>query len=275
MVVAGILIPVVSLTVTALALGGCIVLVSKKFYVYEDPLIETITKLLPNANCGACGYPGCSQFAAALVETRNPQLACPVGGEAIAESIGPILGMKLAEAQPVVCAIRCQGTTKHAKETAEYHGIMDCWAAMQAFHGTKLCAYACTGLGSCLSACNYGALRIEDGLLHIDGDRCVGCGLCIQECPVKVLEMVPRSAWRYYIACSSKDKGAATRKYCDVGCIACKRCEKDCPAEAITVTDNVAVIDQNLCVACGVCIDVCPTKSIVLIHDSTKKRISS
>jgi len=270
--VESILIPVVSLTVTAIVLGGCIVFVSKKYYVYEDPMIEKVTTLLPGANCGACGYPGCAQLAAALVETKDATAVCPVADEETMAKIGEVLGMTLSGAKPLVCTVRCQGSNAVSKETARYHGIMDCWAALQVFHGTKLCPYACIGLGSCLNACNYDALSLSDGLVHIDGERCVGCALCISECPTQVLEMTERSAWRYYVACSSRDKGNLTRKYCDVGCIACQRCVKECPADAINMEDNCAVIDQDACVACGVCADVCPTNSIVLIHDPIKTK---
>ena len=264
-----ILIPVISLTITALVLGVSIVLVSIKFHVDEDPLIEAVAKLLPGANCGACGQPGCSQFAATLVETRDPLMACPTISSDVNEQIGAILGMKLSGAKPIICAVKCQGTNAVSKLTAEYHGIADCWAAKQAFHGTKVCPYACLGLGSCLSACTYDAMRIVDGIVEISAQNCVGCGLCVKECPVGVLEIQERQPDRYFVACSSTDKGGATKKYCEVGCIGCKKCAKACPVEAITVDNFCAVIDQSKCTSCGECIEACPTHSIVLKKDNT------
>ncbi|HOO89242.1 MAG TPA: RnfABCDGE type electron transport complex subunit B [Syntrophales bacterium] len=265
-----IFIPVITLTVTALVLGISIVLVSKKFHVDEDPLVEAVVKLLPGANCGACGQAGCSQFAVTLVATRDPNLACPALSADGTEQIGAILGMELSGMKPVICTVKCQGTTAVAKQTAEYHGIMDCWAAKQAFHGTKVCPYACLGLGSCLSACTYDAMRIVDGIVEIIEENCVGCGLCIKECPVNVLELQEKKPNRYLVACRSTDKGAATKKYCEVGCIGCKKCEKACPAEAITVDNFCAVIDQSICTSCGACIEACPTHAIVLKEDNIR-----
>ncbi|MEA2014814.1 MAG: RnfABCDGE type electron transport complex subunit B [Thermodesulfobacteriota bacterium] len=264
-----ILVPVISLTITALVLGVGIVLVSIKFHVEEDPLIEAIVKLLPGANCGACGQPGCAQFAATLVATRNPALVCPTMSSEANEQIGAILGMKLSEKSPCICAVKCQGTNAVSKLTADYHGIVDCWAAKQAFHGTKVCPYACLGLGSCISVCNYDAMRIVDGMVEIIEENCVGCGLCVKECPVGVLEIHEKKPERYLVACSSMDKGATTRKYCEVGCIGCMKCVKACPVEAITVNSFCAAIDQSKCTSCGKCIEVCPTHSIVLRNDNT------
>jgi len=263
-----ILIPVISLGGIAFVLGLCIVFVSKTFYVQEDPLLSTVIDLLPGANCGGCGYPGCSQFAAALVEKKDPSMVCTFGGPEIAQKIGSALGIQMSETEPLVCTVRCHGTDNVAKVTANYHGIKDCWTVKIAFHGTKICPYGCLGLGSCISACDYGALSLKDGIINVNPDRCTGCGLCVDACPQQVLEMQPREPWKYYVACSSKDKGALTMKYCEVGCIGCKKCEKICPTDAIKVENFCATIDQEKCSACGLCAEVCPTNSIVLTKDS-------
>jgi ferredoxin len=199
---------------------------------------------------------------------------CPANSAEANEQIGKALGIDLSGGKPVVCAVKCQGNSAVSKMTATYHGIEDCWAAMQTLHGTKVCPFSCIGLGSCVSACKYGALEIVDGMVAVDSDLCVGCGLCIKTCPVQVLELQDKWSWRYYVACNSKDKGAVTRKYCEVGCIGCKQCEKVCPADAVKVENFCAVIDQDTCVACGLCIEECPTKAIVLKHDAIKAKES-
>lgn len=261
-----ILIPIISITVIAFILGIAIYLVSKIFYVYENPLISTINKMLPGVNCGACGYPGCSGLAKALVETRDPTKVCPVGGAELAEQIGAVLGIKMGEIKPIVATVLCQGNYKYAKPSAAYLGIHDCWAVKNVYHGPKICPYSCIGLGSCVDACKYDAIHIIDGVAKVDEDKCVGCGACVQACPIGCIEMHEKRADRYFVACRSKDKGGITKKYCEIGCIGCKRCEKVCKFDAIKVIDFCAYIDQSKCTGCGECFKVCPTHSIVHMH---------
>ena len=262
-----IIIPVISLSLVALILAIIILIVSKTFHVDEDPLVGTVTELLPGVNCGACGYPGCGNLAEVLVKSRDPSKVCPVGGKALAEQIGQTLGIKMAEAKSVTCTVICQGCYKNAKPTAEYKGIQDCWAATQIYNGPKLCPFACVGLGSCISSCKYNALKLVDGLIVVNHDRCTGCGACVQTCPKKVLIMHEKKEKRYVVACRSIDKGAVTRKYCSVGCIGCMKCQKACEAEAIAVENFCSIIDQSKCTSCGACISECPVNSIVLFND--------
>ena len=59
-------------------------------------------------------------------------------------------------------------------------------------------------------------------------------------------------------ACGNMDKGAKVMKMCDFGCIGCMKCQRECPADAIVVKDNLAAVDVSKCVGCGHCVDVCP-----------------
>ena len=258
------LIQVFALSFLAFILGLCIFIVSKKFHVDEDPMVDTISKLLPGVNCGACGYPGCTNFAIALVETRDPSKVCPVGGADVAAQIGQALGIKMVEVKPIICSVICEGTYANAKPTAEYKGIQDCWAATQIYNGPKQCPYACVGLGSCIAACKYNALKIVDGLITVNKERCVGCGACITECPKKVLVMHEKKEKRYQVSCRSTDKGGITRAYCSVGCIGCMKCQKVCEYDAIKIENFCATIDQSKCTSCGKCI------SINLLNDFEK-----
>jgi ferredoxin len=61
------------------------------------------------------------------------------------------------------------------------------------------------------------------------------------------------------IMCSNTQKGADARKACKNACIGCKKCEKTCPNGAITIINNLAVIDYNKCTNCGACVNECPT----------------
>ena len=95
----------------------------------------------------------------------------------------------------------------------------------------------------------------------VDYEKCTGCGVCASFCPKKIIKLVPFEA-EYHVGCSSLDKGAVTRTYCDAGCIGCKLCEKACESGAITVSDNVAKIDYTKCTDCGKCAEKCPKKII-------------
>ncbi|KUL31649.1 Fe-S cluster domain-containing protein [Chlorobium limicola] len=266
---------VASLGSLAFVLGIIILFVSKKFFVAEDPTVSMINALLPGVNCGACGYPSCSQFAEELVRTRNPSMTCPVGGGELAEKLGTALGITMAEPKPVTCVVLCQGHNGNARESAEYIGIRDCWAAAQAFAGTKQCRFACTGLGSCIAFCDFNAMRIENGLVVIDKELCTGCGACVPACPYGVLTMQEKKNERYLIACSSHDRGADTRKACDAGCTACQKCVRECPEQAIVIDNFLASIIQAKCTSCGKCLEVCPTKVNCILLERDMETVKS
>lgn len=96
----------------------------------------------------------------------------------------------------------------------------------------------------------------------VDREACKACGKCIAVCPKKLISLVPYDA-KLAVACSSADKGPITMKACEVGCIGCGICVKNCPAQAVTVNDFHAVIDQERCTGCGTCAEKCPKKAIV------------
>lgn len=158
--------------------------------------------------------------------------------------------------------VYCSGGTR-ANKKMDYQAET-CEAAMQLCEGGPLeCSYGCLGCGSCVQACKFDAIHINAfGVAEVDEDKCINCGACIRKCPRKLIRsrlqancMVP--------LCSNQDKGADARKQCGVSCIACRLCEKKCPAGAIAVADNHAVIDDEKCLACGACVTVCPRHVIV------------
>ena len=106
-----ILIAVISLGAIALVLAAILYVASKKFAVYEDPRIAQVGEVLPQANCGGCGYPGCSGFADACVKAGSLDgKFCPVGGQPVMAQIADILGLAAGEAEPMVAVVRCNGT---------------------------------------------------------------------------------------------------------------------------------------------------------------------
>jgi electron transport complex protein RnfB len=147
---------------------------------------------------------------------------------------------------------------------AAFAGVNDCKEVVFLNEeGDKTCRYACIGHGTCARTCPFDAIIIgEDGLPIIDKYHCRGCGLCVKECPRDVLRLASIDE-DYYVACSSRDSGKEVKKVCEIGCIACKICEKNCPVNAVHVKDNLALIDPLKCTGCGVCAEKCPREVIL------------
>lgn len=249
---------------TGLALGVLLGIASKVFHVEADPRVEKITELLPGANCGACGFPGCEGAAEAIVKGEAPVTVCVAGGHEIVEHIAEVLGIEILEkAVPLKAFVHCGGGKGKVALRYIYDGEADCQMAMQIGGGCLLCQYGCLGHGTCVKGCPFGAVEMdEDHLPKIDWEKCRGCGICIEACPRKIISLVPETS-QVHVACASLDKGKAVKDICEVGCIACKACEKICEFEAIKVENNIAVIDYAKCTNCGKCVEKCPSKCIV------------
>ncbi|MDR0905354.1 MAG: RnfABCDGE type electron transport complex subunit B [Oscillospiraceae bacterium] len=234
---------------------------SKVMYVHTDEREADLRDCLPGANCGSCGYAGCDGYAAALVGGDAKTNLCVPGGDDVSRQISDILGVPFEDVIEQVAICHCGGSYDVSEKKLEYQGIMTCAAAKTLYGGESACAYGCLGYGDCAVVCPNNAVCIEDGVARINPRRCIGCGACARVCPNKIISTVPDTV-RVIIKCSSCDKGADVRKKCEVGCIGCRKCEKECPESAITVTNNLAVIDYDKCSGCGHCAEVCTTKCI-------------
>ncbi|MCE5344646.1 MAG: RnfABCDGE type electron transport complex subunit B, partial [Eubacteriales bacterium] len=158
----GILIGTGVLAAVALVFGLLLTLVDKTFSVPSDPRRDQIREVLPGANCGGCGYAGCDALADAIAAGKAPANACPVGGAAIARQIADIIGTDAGTEQVrKVATVVCQGTLDRCKTKFAYHGIEDCTAAVLVNDGNRACAYACLGLGTCVRACKFDAIHID------------------------------------------------------------------------------------------------------------------
>ncbi len=251
---------VVILGLLGLLFGFGLAMAGKVFAVDVDPRVEKLLEVLPGANCGACGNPGCSGFAEGLVEGRCDLNDCPVCSPEARKAAAEILGVEVGEAERRIAVVHCRRETVPPR--FEYHGVKDCAAAQIVYGGFTTCRYGCLGLGTCVEACPFGAMYMgEDGLPHIIEDKCTGCGNCVRACPRGVISLAPVSR-DVHVLCNSKHPGKYTRDCCTHGCIGCKRCEKTCKHGAITVTDFLATIDYDKCVNCGECVEVCPTGAI-------------
>lgn len=257
---------VIALAGLGLLFGILITFASKKFEVEKDERVEKLLEVLPNGNCGGCGFAGCKAYATAVVAGEAPPDLCTVcSGEAV-QKIGEILGVKIQEKEAVTACVMCCGNGTNTDEKYIYDGVKNCVSAMRVSGGFKSCAYACLGFGNCVDVCNFDAIHIVDGIADVDLEKCVGCGACVKACPKSLIQLVPKTS-KYAVKCSSADKGVDTKNNCKAGCIGCKICEKNCPSDAIHVENNRAVIDYRKCVSCGICVEKCPRHIILKIRD--------
>ena len=263
MSVSGILLATVIVGGTGLILGLFLGFFGKKFQVEVDEKEEAVREALPGNNCGGCGYAGCSALAEAIAKGEAPIDGCPVGGAPVAAKIGKIMGKEAGESKHMVAFVKCAGTCDKTSTEYEYYGTRDCETMpFIPGGGPKICKDGCLGYGSCVRVCMFDAIHIVDGKAVVDRDKCKACGKCIAVCPKHLIELVPYEAM-HLVQCSSKAKGKQVMQACEVGCIACKKCEKNCPSKAVTVENNVAHIDYEKCTNCGACAEACPRKIIL------------
>ena len=258
-----ILTALILLGATGLVVGLFIGVASIFFKTEKNEKKEAILKMLPGNNCGGCGYPGCEGLAQAISEGKAPCDACPVGGAPVAQEIGAYLGETVDASVRKVAFVQCGGDEKKAEVDYEYVGLRDCkMAGVLPGGGAKTCNYGCLGLGSCVKACKFDAIHIENGIAVADPKKCTGCGQCVKACPKHLITLIPYNA-PVMVLCSSCDKGPDVMKSCKIGCIGCGICKKTCQHDAITIDQFCATIDPKKCVGCGECVEKCPRKVIV------------
>lgn len=260
-----ILIAFLVMLAVAVVAGVAITVFSHFFSVPENPKKAIIRECLPGINCGACGYKGCDDYAAALAEGGVKPNLCIPGAQGVADKIGDILGVEAEPFNDVVAFVACNGNCDATFHTAEYDGVKSCYAASMIYGGTNSCRFGCLGYGDCVNVCPSDAIYIDNGIAHVNTARCVGCGLCSNTCPKRIIRMVPQET-STVVMCSNTQKGADARKACKNACIACKKCEKTCPNGAITVINNLAVIDYEKCTNCGTCVKECPTGCLKSVY---------
>ena len=247
-----------ALTLGALGLimGVLLAVASRIFAVHTDERVEEIVAILPGANCGGCGFAGCTAYANAVVKGEASPSACVAGGAAAAQGIAKILGVDVDTRERRVAHVYCSGGDLTARRF-QYTGVQTCFAASRVANGPVECTFACLGFGDCVKACAFDAIRIENGHAFVDRDRCSGCGKCAATCPRKIIDLIPAAA-PVAVDCSSRYRGAFVRSVCEAGCIGCMLCTKKCEHDAIHVADNLARIDYDKCIGCGECAKVCP-----------------
>lgn len=255
-------VPALVFAAIGLLSGVLLTVCSKVFEVESDDRIDQISEVLPQANCGSCGYSGCAAYAEAIVKNNAPTNLCNAGGQKAAEAIAALMGVEAGEIVPKIAVVRCNGNCNaRSADKFEFDGVPSCKAAKRFYNGQSACAYGCLGYGDCVRVCPENAISIVDGVAKVDRAKCVGCGLCSKACPNQLI-VVHDITNHVDVLCSSQDNGKITRQNCKNGCIGCKKCEKGCEFGAITVENNVARIDYSKCTNCGKCVEGCPTHAI-------------
>ena len=233
-IVLSIVVPIIIISAFAAVFAFCLSYLGDRLAVERDPRIDDIERNLSGANCGGCGYAGCSQFAEALFKGEADISRCNPTPPENKKNIAKILGMSGFESEATVAVVHCAGGNR-ALDKYEYQGFGDCKSAQLLAGGSKACEYGCMGLCSCVSAC-----------------------------PKKIIGRIPKSA-KVYIACSNTTKGKEVTAVCKVGCIACGKCERVCPTGAIRLNNNLAAIDYSKCIGCMKCAENCPRKCIQIV----------
>lgn len=275
-----IMIAVIVLGVIGLLSAIVLYVISHKFAVSEDPRQGKVAAVLPQANCGGCGYPGCSGFAAACVKAADggslEGKLCPVGGQPVMEKVAAILGLAAEVSAPKVAVVRCNGTCENRPRIAVFDGVQSCRVQNMTGTGETQCAYGCLGCGDCVAVCQFGALTMNPvtGLPEVDEEKCTACGACAKACPRGIIEIRLKGpkGRRMVVLCNNKDKGPVANKVCKVSCIGCGKCVKTCDKfEAITLVNNLAYIDAEKCRLCRKCEEACPKGAIHAINFPPRK----
>jgi len=262
------IVTVIAITCIGFGCSFALAIAAKFFEVKEDPRVDEVHELLPGINCGACGYPGCLEYAKAILSGEAELNLCAPGGSAMTVTLCEYLGTTAETAEKQVALVLCNGTNDVAKRRFEYNGIADCRAAHLVGGGDKACTYGCLGYSSCAVVCPTNAIEMVDGVAKVHPELCISCEKCVATCPRNLIKMVPAKN-TIHILCSSKDKGPAVRKVCTRGCIGCTMCVKLTKDEESIVMDGfLAKIDYTKEVQNKAIVEKCPPKCI--IDTSTK-----
>jgi RnfABCDGE-type electron transport complex B subunit len=250
-----------------LLFGALISLAQRKLYVWEDPRIDEVANMLPGANCGACGFPGCRGFAQAAVNGAIAPAKCTVMSDDARADVAAYLGVDAGQAVRVVARLLCAGGSNVAPRKARYHGIESCAAAAAVSGGGKACAWGCLGFGDCAVSCTFGAIQMStNDLPVVDPEKCTACNDCVEACPLGLFILMPIEH-KLVVQCKSLLEGERATAVCSVACNACGRCAVDAAAGLIAMKNGLPVIDYTRAeLASAAATARCPTGAIVWLE---------
>ena len=259
----------ISVTLIGGVLGIGLAIAARILAVKKDERVANVEEILPGANCGACGFPGCSGYAEGIVNEDADITLCSPGGAEVLAKIAELMGKEAGDVgEKMVAQVHCRGNRDTSTYTYNYKGLNDCNAMQAMYKGDKDCKYGCLAGGSCIKVCPVDAIsRDEKNRIWVDKDLCISCEKCVAVCPTGVMQMIPYSS-DVIVACNSLDKGGKVKKYCSVGCIGCKICEKKSPEGGFVVENFLATIDYNNKGDRVAALKACPAKCIVSSVDA-------
>ncbi len=149
----------------SLVFGALLGFTSVKFKTEGDPISDQICDLLPQTQCGQCGYPGCRPYAEAIAEGERIN-RCPPGGEATIHALANLLDVEPLPLDEEV-----------GEEKPKMYALIR--------------EDECIGCTKCIQACPVDAILGAAKKMHtVIIDECTGCDLCVEPCPVDCIDMV-------------------------------------------------------------------------------------
>lgn len=159
---------VVVLGILAAVFGALLGFAAVRYRVEGDPLVAKIDSILPQTQCGQCGFPGCRPYATAIASGAADINQCPPGGQSTINALADLLGRDPKPLNPD------NGIEKPAKSVA----VID--------------EQICIGCTLCIQACPVDAILGAPKQMHtVIETECTGCELCLAPCPVECIDMVP------------------------------------------------------------------------------------
>lgn len=287
--------PIIVILVATLVLVPAYVFAASRIRSSFISRSDKVLGILPDFNCGVCGFKECLDFACSIGSGTGNPAGCLPGGPKTAHALADLLGIEAAIGDTMIATVHCKAGHE-ARDRAVYAGIRDCHAALLISNGTKTCMDGCLGLGSCVRSCPFDAIDINDNnVAVVNRHKCTGCGTCIAACPRALISLIPH-VHKIYLACSNHDQGDEVTASCTAGCTACGECVAVTPSGAISIRNNLPQIDyytpaenfvaaayrcpskcfvdqiktrpraniDTKCDGCGDCVGVCPVPGAII-----------
>ena len=246
--------PILALLGLGLGVGALLGTVARAFKVASDPVVEKINDLLPQTQCGQCGFPGCKPYAEAIA-LGDAINKCPPGGEKTILNLADLLNVQV---------LPLDETYGH-EEIKKVAFIRE---------------EECIGCAKCIPACPVDAILGAPKFMHtVIESECTGCDLCIEPCPVDCIDLIEVSQVSLSSSLAMNDE-----EY--LACINCGLCIDECPVDILPhelywacrggELEQAEALNLMHCIECGKCDKICPSHiPLVDFYQSSKLELKS